>query len=122
MGPVPNSRQERSCAADVTAARIRAYRLVDDSHGIRPSDIKRVEATWGFADGHHSPAGFVLSLNGGSKVSLSYACEEEEPGMPVVETLIVGQSYPDFDTPYEPLGGWSHETEPFDALLAAARR
>ena len=45
--------------------------------------------------------------------------------MPVrmaAETLIVGQAYPAFDTPYEPLGGWSHEITLFDALLAAARR
>ncbi len=100
-------------------------RLADGSHGIRPADIERVEATWGFADGHHSSAGFVLSLDGGRRVYLSYVCEEEEPGMPVrmaVETLIVGQDYPAFDTPYEPLGGWSHETAPFDALLASARR
>lgn len=100
-------------------------RLADGRHGIRPADIERVEATWGFADGHHSSAGFVLALADGRRVYLSYVCEEEEPGMPVrmtAETLTVGQAYRDFDTPYEPLGGWSYETAPFDSLLAAARR
>jgi len=96
--------------------------LDGEVHGFVKGDIERVERFWTFGDLHTSAAGFVLHLRDGRRAYLDFqhwhAFEQDEDFRIEVGFLDGETELPTFESPEQPLGGWSAETSHLNRVFS----